>query len=96
MYYAVVEQHGAAWDRSRPLREQAMWADHAAFMDALTAEGVVVLGGPLAGGALLIIDAESEEVIRARLADDPWVRMGLLSTASVERWEILLGDITRG
>jgi hypothetical protein len=43
-------------------------------MDALTAEGFVVLGGPLGGaeGALLVIDAENEETIRTRLADDPW------------------------
>lgn len=32
------------------MREQALWAEHAKFMDALTAEGFVVLGGPLGEG----------------------------------------------
>jgi hypothetical protein len=40
---------------------------------------------------LLTINAESEQEIAARLADDPWTSMGLLRIAKVERWEILLG-----
>jgi hypothetical protein len=39
---------------------------------------------------LLIIDAESEQEIDARLADDPWTPMGLLRIAKIERWETLL------
>src|SRR5689334_13193203 len=39
---------GPAWDPALPLREQSGFAEHAAFMDALVAEGVMVLGGPLA------------------------------------------------
>jgi hypothetical protein len=43
-------------------------------MNALAAEGFVVLGGPLGEGpeVLLIVDAPSEDAIRARLAADPW------------------------
>jgi uncharacterized protein YciI len=62
-------------------------------MDALADEGFVVLGGPLGDGEekfLLIIDAESEQEIAARLADDPWTPPGLLRIAKVERWEVLL------
>ena len=42
-------------------------------MDALAAEGFIVLGGPLGDGtrALHVVDAESEEEIRGRFAVDP-------------------------
>jgi len=74
------------------MREQLGWDKHAAFMDALAADGFVVLGGPLGDGSriLLIVDAEDEADITARLADDPWTPMGLLRIATIEPWEILL------
>ena len=61
-------------------------------MDALAEEGFVVLGGPIGDGTrfLLIIDAPSQQDIVARLADDPWTPMGLLTIASIEPWEVLL------
>ncbi len=92
-YYAVTRERGENWDARLSLRQQAKWDEHAAFMDALTADGFVVLGGPLGEGEktfLLIIDAASEQEIHARLAQDPWTPPGLLRTAKVERWEILL------
>jgi uncharacterized protein YciI len=91
-YLAVRRVRGPAWDASSPLRGQAGWAEHAAFMNALAAEGFVVLGGPLGDGAevLLIIDADSEEIVRARLALDPWTEAGLLEVKSVEPWTVLL------
>jgi uncharacterized protein YciI len=75
-----------------PMRDQALWAEHAAFMDALTAEGFVVLGGPLGLGEeiLLVIDSASEAAVRARLAADPWSESGLLEIGRVEPWTILL------
>jgi uncharacterized protein YciI len=61
-------------------------------MDALAAEGFVVLGGLIGpdNEAQLVIDAESEAVVRARLAADPWSQVGLLEIARVEPWTILL------
>lgn len=93
-YFAVFRERGTAWDTSRPMRQQPRWEDHAAFMDALADNGFVVLGGPLGDGDfsfLLIVNAESEDVIKARLAADPWTPMRLLRTARIERWQILLG-----
>jgi uncharacterized protein YciI len=92
-YLAVTRSRGGAWDHSRELDEQAGFAEHASFMNALVAEGFVVLGGPLddEDSTLLIVDAPDEGAVRARLAGDPWSAMGLLELTAVVGWEILLG-----
>lgn len=92
-YYLVEFARGPAWDHAKRRREQAGWDEHAAFMDALVEEGVVVLGGPMGEGdgdnALLVVDVENEAVIRARLAEDPWAS-GMLRIASVRPWSVWL------
>jgi uncharacterized protein YciI len=92
-YYLVVEAKGPAWDHARPRREQAGWDKHAAFMDALAAESVVVLGGPVGEGdgaeVLLVVDLPSEAAVRARLATDPWVD-GVLEIKSIRPWSVWL------
>ena len=92
MYLTVRRVRGPAWNAALPMRSQALWAEHAVFMNALAAEGFVVLGGPLGSGeeVLLVIDAASEEVARARLAVDPWSTAGLLEIARVQPWTVLL------
>jgi uncharacterized protein YciI len=92
-YYLVTRERGPRWNSSLPMREQESWDTHARFMNALVDGRFVVLGGPLGDGleVLLIIAAESEEEIGARLADDPWTPMELLPIFKVERWEVLLG-----
>jgi hypothetical protein len=91
--FAVVLEHAAAWDDARCLREQDGWDEHAAFMDALVDEGVVKLGGPVGDvngdETLLVVDVESEDVIRGRLATDPWAG-ALLTVVSVEPWTVWL------
>jgi uncharacterized protein YciI len=74
------------------MRSQALWAEHAAFMNALAAEGFVVLGGPLGSGeeVLLVINAVSEDAVRTRLEADPWSESGLLEIERIEPWTILL------
>jgi uncharacterized protein YciI len=92
--YAVIREAGPGWDASKPLREQVAWPEHAAFMNALVDDGLIVLGGPVGGGpkTLLIVDAPDEDQIRRRLDADPWAPMGLLVVTNVEPWEILLGQ----
>jgi uncharacterized protein YciI len=92
-YLAVTRSRGSAWDHSREVDEQDGFAAHAEFMNALVAEGFIVLGGPLDDetSTLLIIDAPSEQAVRSRLAGDPWTTMGLLELDAVREWEILLG-----
>jgi uncharacterized protein YciI len=91
-YFVVTRERGPAWDATRRMREQDLWDEHAAFMEALAAEGFIVLGGPLGDGALVlhVVDAPGEEEVRLRLAADPWEPAAILRTASVERWRILL------
>jgi uncharacterized protein YciI len=92
-YYLVERAKGPAWDHSRGRREQDGWDAHAAFMDALAEEGFVVLGGPIGEGdgenALLIVTAQGEAEIRARLADDPW-KDDMLIIESVRPWSVWL------
>jgi uncharacterized protein YciI len=89
--FAVTVVHGSGWDASRGIREQDGWDEHAAFMDTLTDEGFVVLGGPLGTGrVLLCVAAADERDVRARLAADPWEPAGLLIVASVEPWALWL------
>ena len=91
-YLTVRRVRGPAWNPALPLRDQALWTEHAAFMNALAAEGLIVLGGVLGDGAevLLVFDSTSEEVVRARLAADPWTKAGLLEISGVEPWTVLL------
>jgi uncharacterized protein YciI len=92
-YFVVRVARGPAWDESKRRREQAGWDEHAAFMDVLVAEGLVVLGGPLGDVdgeyTLLVVEAESEALIRARLADDPWAGI-MLTISSMEPWTVWL------
>jgi uncharacterized protein YciI len=90
--WVVRLERGGPWDWSRGLREQDGWDEHAAFMDGLVEEGVILLGGPLEGDreTLQVVAAPSEEAVRTRFAEDIWAENGMLSVKSVERWTILL------
>jgi uncharacterized protein YciI len=91
MFHVVLRRSGPEWDASRPMEEQSDWPAHAAFMDGLVDDGFVVLGGPLADEhrVVQVIEAESEEAIRARLAEDPWSETHL-RVDSVDPWTIRL------
>ena len=97
-YFAVFNQAGAAWDATRPMREQQGWPEHAAFMDALAEDGFVRVGGPIGDGrphrTMLIVEADSVEDIRSRFAADPWIAGSLLQITHIEPWTILLGDLS--
>jgi uncharacterized protein YciI len=90
--YVVRLERAGPWDWSRGMREQDGWDEHARFMNGLVEDGFIVLGGPLEGDreTLHVVDAASEDEVRARFADDNWARNGMLRVKSVERWTILL------
>jgi uncharacterized protein YciI len=90
--FALTLVHGPNWDNAHPIRSQDAWSEHAAFMDALVAEGLIVVGGPLDEGdrTLHLVDAADEAHIRTRLSEDPWAAMGLLEIGSIQRWQLWL------
>jgi uncharacterized protein YciI len=91
--FVVLRERGPAWDWSREMREQDGWEEHAAFMEALVGEGFILLGGMLADErAMHIVEAESEDAVRARFRADPWPE-DVLNVATVTPWEILLGSL---
>jgi uncharacterized protein YciI len=95
VFYVVQRRTGPEWDPARPLEEQSRWDDHAAFMDGLVDEGFVVLGGPLADAArvVLAIEASTEDDVRSTLARDPWHGTHLV-VDTVEPWTIRLDGRT--
>ncbi len=91
MYLVTLSRSGPRWDASAPLEEQSGWPEHASFMDRLVDRGFIVLGGPVADGRRVAhaVEAESEEVVRATLARDPWNETHLRIEA-IEPWTIRL------
>jgi uncharacterized protein len=88
--YVVLRERGPGWDWSRDMRAQDGWDEHAAFMEGLVDDGFVLLGGVLEDGrALHVVEAGSEDAVRARFAEDPWP-VEMLDVATVMAWEILL------
>ncbi len=95
-HFVVINEQGPGWDANHSMREQKGWIEHAAFMDALEAERFVVLGGPLKYSkhrAMLVVSAASERTLLERLAEDPWMRTGILRNLEIYPWEILLGKL---
>ena len=94
--FVVITEEGRSWVHGRPMRDQAEWKEHADFMNALAEERLVLVGGPLHGGArhraLLIAQSSDAATLRARLEADPWMQHGLLRFVDLSPWEVLLGD----
>jgi len=95
--FAVTREAGPAWIDGKGAFEQPGASDHAAFMNTLANEGLVLFAGPLAGSeqgrirVLLIADAPSEADVHRRFADDPWASTKHLVTARVEPWKLFVG-----
>jgi uncharacterized protein YciI len=90
-YFVVLRRTGPQWDPTLRLEEQVDWPAHAAFMDGLVRDGFVVLGGPLSDEerVVLVIEAASQEDVRAMLVRDPWSET-LLVVDSIDAWTIRL------
>lgn len=113
MRFVAVSEQGPSWDRSRGMREQEYWADHAAFIDGLIEEGFLLLEdrSPMAVWptttphlsdpvrdarlyrAMVVVDAPSRDEAARRMRADPWAQHGLLRTTSIDRWELLVGEL---
>src|SRR3954470_4751492 len=91
MFLLILRRDGPEGDRSRPMEEQSLWDEHAAFMDALVDDGFMVLGGPLADEVRTAhaVAAGSEEEVRAVFGRDPWSGTHLV-VESIDAWTIRL------
>jgi uncharacterized protein YciI len=91
--FAAIRSRGAAWQAAHSLEGQEDGDAHASFMNALEAEGFVVLGGPLEGTSdfLLIFRARAADEILDRLLADPWTGRDLLRVSRVTPWTLRLG-----
>ena len=91
--WVVRVERGGPWDFSKDMREQAAWDEHATYMDGIYADGFLLLVGPLEGGrdVLWVVEADSEDLIRKRMAEDPWSPNGMLRPTRIERWDVVLG-----
>jgi uncharacterized protein YciI len=90
--FAIFREPGAAWLEGKTSREQPSWNEHAAFMDNLFEQGVIVLGGPYAdySGVLLIVEVENEDAAGHLFDDDPWTIHDILRKGMVKPWLIFL------
>ena len=91
MFLVILRRSGPDYDHSRPLEEQSSWLEHAAFMDGLVENGVIVLGGVLGDEVRTAhaVEAASEEAVRETLARDPWSESHLV-VDSIDPWTIRL------
>jgi uncharacterized protein YciI len=94
-WFAVLRRRGPNWNHGAPLRRQRLWEAHATFVDALEAEGVIRLAGPLDGSddVLLICRGASAEAVEAQMAQDPWTPADMLETVWVRPWNKLVGAL---
>ena len=92
--FIVTSTAGPNRDLSKDTREQPLWDDHAAFIDALVDEGFIFLGGPLVdeGGAVIVVRAADEDAVRSVLANDPWYQQGVLTLVGIKRWHIFIDE----
>jgi uncharacterized protein YciI len=91
--FTVTLKKGSGWNANEPMRSQAHWDEHAALMDEWTADGFILLGGPIGEGedeVLLVIDATDEDEIRSAFAADPWFALQIRELAQIRQWTILL------
>lgn len=90
--FVLLWDAGPAWTPGKTSREQAYWDDHAAFMDRLFEQGVVIQGGPFAdgSGALMIVEAADEREVADIFARDPFVVHDIFTLNRLKQWHIFL------
>jgi uncharacterized protein YciI len=96
-YFVVTRDAGPGWVEGKGAFEQPGVNDHAAFMNQLAQDRLVLIAGPLAGSeagrirVLLIAEAQSEGEVYDGLASDPWGRAQRLVTSRIETWVPIVG-----
>ena len=80
--FAVIRTRGPRWNDGLAMEGLEDWRAHADYMNALEAEAFLVLAGPFIGTreVLLIVRADNQQQVDARLAADCWTVKDLLRT----------------
>ena len=98
-FHAVFLKLGPRWDPAVPVRQQAGIGEHGRYMTELTANGVLVLGGPFledtaprtASGAMVVLATADAAEARRLMEADPGVRAGLFAIGDVRRFYVATG-----
>ena len=82
---------GPTWGEGS-VREQPGWDEHAAFVDELVAQGIMVMGGPLSdhSGSLSLYEGVSVEEARRIAERDPWIDNGVFVLEEVREWSVIV------
>jgi uncharacterized protein YciI len=99
--FAVSREAGPTWTEGKGAFDQEGVNEHAAFMNGLVDEGLIVAAGPLAGTdsgrirVLLIADASNANEVVELLARDPWEQTKRIQTATIESWTLFAGAVSQ-
>jgi uncharacterized protein YciI len=95
--FVIIWAPGPAWVVGKTVREQPYWAEHAAFMDQLFENGIVIMGGPFTDGTggLVLVEKVEEREVADLFANDPFVVNGIFALSSPKQWQLFL-DARRG
>lgn len=93
--FVVLRTRGSRWRTECAPQAQEAYEPHAALINHLHAEGVLLLGGWLAetGDVLLVMRGVSAAEVSERLAEDPWTTLDVLPVTRVEEWALALGTL---
>ena len=96
--YVIFFSPATAWITGKTSREQPYWTEHAAFMDALFEDGIVIMGGPFAdySSIVVIIEASDDNEARDLFRRDPFILQGILHLSSVHEWLVFLDARKKG
>ncbi|MBC2592510.1 YciI family protein [Rhodococcus aetherivorans] len=75
--------------------KEAAHADHLTFVKDAAARGVLQEAGAWAdgAGALLVFQAVSEDALRSLLAEDPYVKQGVVVEQHIYQWNPVIGPL---
>ena len=85
-YFVFLYVPGPGWLSHKPITEQPL-SEHFAYMERLTGEGILVLGGPFKDdqGAIGVLEVANLAEAREVIDNDPAVRDGIFQ-AEVHPW----------
>ena len=92
--FPTVNDPGPGRFEGRAMRERRGWPEHAALLNHLRDDRILVPGGPRERGpqhrAMLVLRGVGASELRPRLGEDPWMRSGGLRSEDPFSWELRL------